>query len=88
MRIMILTAIILLTGCSHTKELELYLDAQKTLNKDSTVIEAAKINALKDIAIDSKDTNVKIEAIKSLQQIQNNKRVVNIEQPKKNWLGF
>jgi hypothetical protein len=87
MKYTLIALVLVLTGCSHTQELESYLNTQKSMNRDSTVIEAAKINALRDIAMESKDITVKIEAIKGLQQIQKDRTVV-IEQPKKNWFGF
>jgi len=36
----------------------------------------------------SSDNQVKLEAIRALQEIQRSKTPITIEPPKKNWLGF
>lgn len=78
---------VLLTGCATTDNYPIYVEAQKSLNRDATVAEAAHIAALTEIS-KSSDNEVKIQAIKALQEIQRNKAPAVIELPKKNWLGF
>lgn len=78
---------VLLTGCATTDNYPIYVEAQKSLNRDATVAEAAHIAALTEIS-KSSDNEVKLQAIKALQEIQRNKAPVVIELPKKNWLGF
>ena len=49
--------------------------------------EAARISVLIDMS-KSADNQVKMEAIRTLQEIQRSKTPIVIEAPKKNWLGF
>jgi PBP1b-binding outer membrane lipoprotein LpoB len=77
----ILCAVLLLSGCASAEKFNIYVDAQKSFSRDQTVTDAARIAALIELAKDS-DREVKIEAIKALQQIQRSKRVIIIEQPK------
>lgn len=72
-----------LAGCSTTEEYQTYLEAQKSLNKDYTMAELARISALSEIVKNSSDPAVKIEAIKALQELQRN--TLTIERPK-SWL--
>jgi hypothetical protein len=51
------------------------------LSRDATVAEAARIAALTEM-VKSSDNEVKIQAIKALQEIQRSKRQVIIQQPK------
>jgi CO/xanthine dehydrogenase FAD-binding subunit len=76
---------LLVTGCA-TSNYDIYIEAQKSLSRDATVAEAARIGALVEMT-KSADNEVKINAIKALQEIQRSKRPVVIQQPK-NWLGF
>lgn len=85
MRIALLA--LLLAGCATTSDYQLYVDTQKSLNKDYTMAELARISALTDIVRDSKDVEVRIQAIKALQEIQRSKRPLFIE-PKKGPFGF
>jgi hypothetical protein len=78
---------ILLTGCATNKDFELYLEAQKSISRDATMSEAARISVLIDMT-KSSDNQVKMEAIRALQEIQRSKTPIIIEAPKKNWLGF
>lgn len=86
--LIIALSLFLLTGCANTRQFELYLEAQRALNRDATVTEAARINALKEIVAETQDSAVKLEAIRSLQQIQRNQRYIILHQPKKNLFGF
>jgi PBP1b-binding outer membrane lipoprotein LpoB len=86
MRIILLA--LLLTGCATTSDYQIYVDTQKNLNKDYTMAELARISALTEIVKDSTDSNIRIQAIKALQEIQRSKRPLVIEQPKKNLFGF
>jgi len=78
---------LLLTGCATNKDFELYVDAQKSISRDATVSEAARVSVLIEMT-KSADTQVKLEAIRALQEIQRSKTPVVIEPPRKNWLGF
>lgn len=72
-----------LTGCASTNNnYQLYLETQKTLNKDYTMAELARIAALTELVKDTKDLNVRIQAIRALQEIQRSKRPLLIEMPK------
>jgi len=83
----ILLVCLLLTGCATTDYYPTYLEAQKSLSRDATVAEAARIAALTEMA-KSSDNDVKIQAIRALQEIQRSKNPIVIEPPKKNWFGF
>ena len=76
---------LLLTGCATTDNYPVYVEAQKSLSRDATVAEAARIAALTEM-VKSSDNEVKIQAIKALQEIQRSKRQVIIQQHK-GWLG-
>lgn len=71
----------LIAGCATSDNYRLYVDTQKTLNKDYTMAELARISALTDIVRDSTDSNVRIQAIRALQEIQRSKRPLLIEKP-------
>lgn len=78
----------LLTGCAtNGDQFETYVNAQKSLNKDGTMTDMARIAALVEIVRTTEDSAVKIEAIRALQQIQRSKQVIIIE-PKKSLFGF
>lgn len=68
------------SGCA-SRGYEIYVDTQKTLNKDYTAAEIARIAALTEIVRDSKDANVRIQAIRALQEIQRSKRPLEIKPP-------
>jgi len=72
---------LLLTGCATTDNYPVYVEAQKSLSRDATVAEAARIAALTEM-VKSSDNVVKIQAIKALQEIQRSKRSIIIQQPK------
>ena len=78
---------VLLVGCATNNDFELYLEAQKAISRDATMSEAARISVLIDLT-KSSDNQVKMEAIRALQEIQRSKTPIVIEAPKKNWLGF
>jgi hypothetical protein len=78
---------VLLVGCTTNKDFELYLEAQKAISRDATMSEAARISVLIDLT-KSSDNQVKMEAIRALQDIQRSKTPIVIAPPKKNWLGF
>jgi len=77
----ILLVLCLLTGCATTDNYPVYVEAQKSLSRDATVAEAARIAALTEM-VKSSDNQVKIQAIKALQEIQRSKRPIIIQQPK------
>ena len=85
MKYLILASTLLFTGCA-TNNYITYIEAQKALSRDATVAEAARIAALIEM-VKSSDNEVKLQAIRALQEIQRGKRQVIIQQPK-NWLGF
>jgi len=72
---------LLLTGCATSDNYPVYVEAQKSLSRDATVAEAARIAALTEM-VKSSDNEVKIQAIKALQEIQRSKRPIIIQQPK------
>ena len=78
---------VLLSGCATNNDFELYLDAQKAISRDATMSEAARISVLIELT-KSSDNQVKMEAIRALQEIQRSKTPIIIEAPKKNWFGF
>ena len=78
---------ILLTGCATNNDFELYLEAQKSISRDATMSEAARISILIEMT-KSSDNQVKMEAIRAVQEIQRSKTPIIIEAPKKNWFGF
>ena len=78
---------VLLVGCATNNDFELYLEAQKSISRDATMSEAARISVLIEMT-KSSDNQVKMEAIRALQEIQRSKNPIVIEPPKKNWFGF
>jgi hypothetical protein len=78
---------VFLVGCATNKDFELYLEAQKSISRDATMSEAARISVLIEMT-KSSDNQVKMEAIRALQEIQRSKIPIVIEAPKKNWFGF
>ena len=90
MRLVIVAFAIMLSGCASTRvtDYQVYVDTQKSLNKDHTMTELARISALTEIVRDTTDSNVRIQAIRALQEIQRGKRPVVIHLPNKNALGF
>lgn len=75
-----------LSGCA-TQDYSMYLDAQKSISRDMTVQEAARLNALIEMT-KSADPTVRAVGIMMLQQLQQNSKTVQIELPKRNWFGF
>ena len=73
--------VLLLTGCASANHYSTYVEAQKSLSRDATVAEAARIAALTEM-VKSSDNEVKIQAIKALQEIQRSKRQIIVQQPK------
>lgn len=90
MKLLTVVFAIMLSGCATTgvSDYQVYTDAQKALNKDHTMTELARISALTEIVRDTTDSNVRIQAIRALQEIQRGKRPLVVELPKKNTLGF
>ena len=77
---------LLLSGCA-TNDYSLYLDTQKSLSRDYTVQEAARLNALIEMT-KSNDPTIKAVGIMMLQQLQQNSKSVQVEPPKRNWFGL
>jgi hypothetical protein len=82
----LILASVLLTGCATTNNYGIYLEAQKSISRDSTVAETARIAALLELS-KSPEREVKVKAIEALQDIQRNKKDIVVQQPR-NWLGF
>ncbi len=79
---------VLLAGCAATsRDYQTYVEAQKSISKDLTVAEAARLNALIEMS-KSTDPSVRATAIMQLQAIQQNTKQIVIEPPKKNIFGF
>lgn len=85
MKYLILASALLVTGCA-TNNYSAYIEAQKSISRDATVAETARIAALLELS-KSPEREVKVKAIEALQDIQRNKKSIDLERPK-NWLGF
>jgi hypothetical protein len=79
-------SLLALAGCA-SKDYAVYVDAQKSLSKDNTMSETARLAALAEMS-KSNDAAVRATGIMLLQQLQQGNRPVTVEPPKKNWLGF
>jgi uncharacterized protein YcfL len=79
-------SLMLLVGCA-SKDYAVYVDAQRSVSKDLTMNETARLAALTDMAKNS-DPAVRATGIMLLQQLQQNSKMVVVEPPKKNWLGL
>jgi uncharacterized protein YcfL len=84
--IIIPLSLLLLVGCA-SKDYAVYVDAQKSVSKDLTMNETARLAALTDMAKNS-DPAVRATGIMLLQQLQQNSKMIVVEPPKKNWLGL
>ena len=74
--------LLVLTGCASSPDhYGTYVEAQKSLSRDATIAEAARIAALTEM-VKSSDNEVRIQAIKALQEIQRSKRPIIVQQPK------
>jgi hypothetical protein len=82
-----LIACLALTGCATSNSYQVYVDAQKSISRDLTVAETARLASLTEMA-KSTDPAVRATGIMLLQQLQSGSKTVTIEPPKKNWLGF
>jgi len=82
-----LMACLALTGCAAPNSYQIYVDAQKSVNRDLTMAETARLASLTEMA-KSPDPAVRATGIMLLQQLQAGSKMVQIEPPKKNWLGF
>jgi hypothetical protein len=74
--------IFVLAGCASNDHYSTYVDAQKSLSRDATVAEAARIAALTEM-VKSSDNEVRIQAIKALQEIQRSKRPITLKPTQK-----
>lgn len=79
-------AVLSLVGCA-SKDYAVYVDAQKSLSKDATMSETARLAALTEMA-KSNDPAVRATGIMLLQQLQQGSKPVTIDPPKKNWIGL
>lgn len=73
---------LLLIGCATNNDYQTYVDTKKALNKDNTMVELARISALVELAKDSQNTDVRIQAINALKDIQRAKNLETIDRPK------
>jgi len=85
MKYLILASALLVSGCA-TNNYTAYIEAQKSISRDATVAETARIAALIELS-KSPEREVKIKAIEALHDIQRNKKDIVVQQPR-NWLGF
>lgn len=76
----------LLTGCA-AKDYQIYVEAQKSINRDFTMTETARIAALTEMS-KSDDPAVRATSIMLLQQLQAGSKHVVIEPPRKSFLGL
>lgn len=86
MKYLILASALLMSGCASTNNYGIYLEAQKSISRDATVAETARIAALLELS-KSPEREVRVKAIEALQDIQRTKKDIIIQQPR-NWLGF
>ena len=86
MKYLFLISILALSGCASTNNYISYIEAQKSISRDATVAETARIAALLELA-KSPEREVKVKAIEALQDIQRNKKDIVLQQPR-NWLSF
>lgn len=84
-RIVLLSSLLLLTGCATANKDQLYYDAAKSLSKDQTVTQSACWAAVGEIA-KSGDNSVKIGAIALAEKCK--AEGVKLVPPKTNWLGL
>lgn len=80
----ILLAVVFLTGCATNNYVD-YIEAHKSISKDSTMAEIACYNTITE-SLKSSDNTTKTAAIALMSQC--NKQKPTIEPPKKNWLGL
>jgi hypothetical protein len=83
--ILAVCSLLLVSGCA-SQDYATYVDAQKSLSKDNTIHETARLAALTEMA-KSGDPAVRATGIMLLQQLQHGSKQVKVEPPK-NWLGF
>lgn len=82
-KVIICVTFLILSGCA-TKDYSLYVDAQKSISRDITVQEAARLNALIEM---TKSNDPTIKAV-GIMMIQQNTKTIQLEPPKRNWFGF
>ena len=85
-KIMLSLLFLALSGCA-TNDYSLYIEAQKSISRDITVQEAARLNALIEMT-KSQDPTVKAIGIMMLQQLQQNSKHIQVESPRRNLFGF
>jgi hypothetical protein len=85
-KIMFTILLLALSGCA-TQDYSMYIDAQKSISRDMTVQEAARLNALIEMT-KSADPTVRAVGIMMLQQLQQTSKTIQIDLPKRNWFGF
>lgn len=89
MKFVVLLLLCFLVGCAtNNGDYGLYLEAQKSLSRDATVVEAGRISALVEISKTHPDPAVRLAAINALVQLQERSKSVTVEQPKKSLLPF
>jgi hypothetical protein len=79
---------LILSACASpdATNYSIYAEAQKSISRDNTIAEAAKVQALVELA-KSADPTVKNTAIMLLQQLQQSSKQIEVEPPK-GPLGF
>lgn len=79
-------ACLALSACA-SNDYSTYVEAQRSVSKDLTMNETARVAALVEMT-KSSDASVRAVGIMLLQQLQAGSKQVVIDPPKKNWLGF
>lgn len=77
---------LILGGCAMTQNYAIYAEAQRSISKDQTMSEMAKVQALIEMT-KSDDPAVKSTGIMLLQQLQQGSKQITV-QPPKGPLGF
>lgn len=87
MKILILGLfVVTISGCA-TNDYALYLETKKSISRDNTIAEAARLNALIEMTKNS-DPAVRAVGLMMLQQLQQTTKKTEIELPKRNRFSF
>jgi hypothetical protein len=86
MKYLLILFAVMISGCA-SNDYAVYVEAQKSLSRDRTVTEAARLSAIIEMT-KSADPTVKSLGLLMLNQLQHSDKQVNIEPPKKNWIGL
>lgn len=84
-KLIALSVLAFLVGCSSTSPEQLYYEASKSISKDNTMTQTACWAAIAEIA-KSGDNGAKVGAVALADKCKS--ETVKIQPPKKNWLGL